>query len=167
MTLTKSKTLIRKLTGQIEHSKLTCLMGHGHQEPQQISVLMIRVRNRGEQWRLLYHIAIHILAMIVCMEAIWPKLKSTVRYRNTMEQSMQSIWQPTQMTGDDDECTSDACKAFHDKQDLNNTAESTFHFEAPRSNVLGRRPKIVCCRSLFNISYTLEALVSEVRGMST
>ena len=38
MAQTWSKTLIRKLTGQMEHSKLTCLMGHGHQGHQQISV---------------------------------------------------------------------------------------------------------------------------------
>ena len=47
---------------------------------------MIGVRNRGKQWRLAYHISIQILDMIVCMGAIWPKLKLTVRYRNTMEQ---------------------------------------------------------------------------------
>ena len=80
----------------------------------------------------------------VCMQAMWSKFKCTGPYRKTMEQLMQSIWYVTDMIGDDDQCSSNASKAFRDKQDFNNNGESALISKRLEAMSLGGARKLRC-----------------------
>ena len=78
------------------------------------------------------------------MQTMLSKFKCTGPYRKTMEQLMQSIWYVTDMIGDDDQCSSNASKAFRDKQDFNNNGESALISKRLEAMSLGGARKLRC-----------------------